>query len=133
MDPTDKLAHKLIEAFEPLGEEVILEQLAVPEDLSDPQGSVDLWVEIAMKGAEAGAGASARVSRDHEEDQFVVRARVSVPTAVVLECEVGDLVRLFREELLHSEPLRRASTSAGVASRAAERDGIPSPEEAERN
>ena len=131
MDPTDKLARKLIEAFEPLSEEVILEQLAVPEDLSDPEGSVDLWVEIATKGD--GAGAEASTGTSHEEDQFVVRARVSLPTAVVIECEVGDLVRLFREELLHSEPLRRASTSAGVASRAAERDGIPSPEEAERN
>ena len=131
MDPTDKLARELIEAFEPLSEEVILEQLAVPEDLSDPEGSVDLWVEIATKGD--GAGAEASTGTSHEEDQFVVRARVSLPTAVVIECEVGDLVRLFREELLHSEPLRRASTSAGVASRAAERDGIPSPEEAERN
>ena len=127
MDPTDKLAHKLIEAFEPLGEEVILEQLAVPEDLSDPQGSVDLWVEIAMAGAEASAKAA------HEEDRLVVRARVSLPTAVVLECEVEDLVTLFREELLHSELLRRAGTSAGVASRAAQRDGIPSSEEAELN
>ena len=128
MDPTDRLVRKLIEAFEPLGEEIILEQLAVPEDLADPQGSVDLWVEITMSGAEA----SAEASRE-QEDQIVMRAKVSVPTAVVLECEMDDLVRLFREELLHSEPLRRASTSAGVASRAAERDGIPSPEEAERN
>ena len=39
MDPTDKLARKLIEAFEPLGQEVILEQLAVPEDLS----SQEVW------------------------------------------------------------------------------------------
>ena len=132
MDPTDKLARKLIKAFEPLDEEVILEQLAVPENLADPEGSVDLWVEIAMKGAEAGAEASAGASRE-QEDHFVVRAKVSVPTAVVLECEVGDLVRLFRKELLHSEMLRRAGTSAGVASRAAERDGIPSFEQAERN
>ena len=132
MDPTDRLARKLIKAFEPLGEEVTLEQLAVPEDLADPQGSVDLWVEIVMKGAEAGTEASAKASHE-QEDHFMVRARVSVPTEVVLKCEMGDLVRLFREELLHSEPLRRASTSAGVASRAAKRDGIPSPEEAERN
>ena len=34
MDPTDRLVRKLIEAFEELGEEVILEQLAVPEDLT---------------------------------------------------------------------------------------------------
>ena len=128
MDPTDKLARKLIEAFEPLGEEVILEQLAVPEDLADPQGSVDLWVEIVMAGTEA----SAEASRE-QADQIVVRARVSLPTAVVLECEVDDLVTLFQEELLHSQPLRRAGTSASVASRAAERDGIPSPEEAELN
>ena len=37
MDPTDHLARKLISSFEHLQEYLLLEQLAVPEDLADPQ------------------------------------------------------------------------------------------------
>ena len=119
MDATDKLAHKLIEAFEELGEEIALEQLAVPEDLSDPRGSVDLWV-VNTVGYE-------------QEEQFVVRGRVSVPTTIVLEREACELCLLFKREILHSEEFRTATLSAKVASQAAERSGVPSSEEAERN
>lgn len=121
MDATDELARKLIEAFESLEEEIVLEQLAVPEDPGDPTGSVDLWV------------ASAGAFRE-QEDQFVVRGQISVPTWAVAEREVGDLVRFFRQELLYSEQFRAAIIHAGIASRAAERGGgMPSPEEAECN
>ena len=119
MDATDELARKLIEAFESLGEEIVLEQLAVPEDLADPAGSVEMWVTGALP-CEA-------------DEPFVVRGKVSVPTAVVLGREIEEFCRLFREELLRSEPFRRATTTAGVASRAVERDGMPSCTEAERN
>nr|MBA3792057.1 hypothetical protein [Rubrobacter sp.] len=44
MDPTDHLARKLISSFAYLEEHLLLEQLAVPEDLSDPDESVELWV-----------------------------------------------------------------------------------------
>jgi hypothetical protein len=122
-DDTDELARKLIEAFEPLGEEVILEQLAVPEDLTDPEGTVDLWVATAVATAE---------TYDFEEE-VVVRAKVSFPTTVALEWEAAELGLLFREELLNSQQFRYATRVAGVASRAAEERGLPSSEQAERN
>lgn len=120
MDATDELARKLIEAFESLEEEIVLEQLAVPENPGDPTGSVDLWV------------ASAGASREQDE-QFVVRGQISVPTSKVAEREVRDLVGFFRQQILHSEQFRAAITHAGIASRAAERGSMPSPEEAECN
>lgn len=117
MDSVDELARKLISAFEPLGEEVILEQLAVPEDLANSQECVDLWV----------------VSPGVYEEQFVARGQVSLPTSVVLEREVEELSRLFRQKLLRSAEFRQATTAAGVASRAADQHGTPSAEEAEQN
>lgn len=123
MDSIDELARKLISEFEELEEEVVLEQLAVPEDLADHEGTVDLWVAIASANAEVyGLG-----------EELVARARVSVPTAVALQWDADELGQLFREELLHSEQLRWASRVAGVASRIAEERGVPSPKEAERN
>lgn len=119
MDSIDELARKLISAFEMLGEELVLEQLAVPEDLADPEASVDLWVATAEAYG--------------LEEELVVRARVSVPTVVALQWEADELSQLFREELLHSEQFRHATRVAGVASRAAEEGGVPSPEEAEQN
>lgn len=119
MDSTDELARKLISAFEMFGEELVLEQLAVPEDLDDPEATVDLWVATA-EAYDLG-------------EELVVRARVSVPTVVALGWDADELGQLFREELLHSEEFRRATRVAGVASRAAELRGFPSPEEAERN
>lgn len=44
LDPVERLASKLIAAFEPLKGELVLEQLAVPEDLDDPEGEIDLWL-----------------------------------------------------------------------------------------
>lgn len=123
MDPIDELTRKLISAFEELEDELVLEQLAVPEDLADPEASVDLWVAIAMATAEAYG----------LEEELVVRARVSVPTAVALEWDADELVQLFREELLHSQEFRQATRVAGVASLVAEEHGVPSQEEAEQN
>jgi hypothetical protein len=119
MDTVDELAEKLISAFEPLSGEIVLEQLAVPEDLEDREACVDLWV----------------VSADTcgVEEQFVVRGKVSVPAAVALDRDAGELSRLFREELLDSDEFLRATTVAGVASLATEGCGVPSQEQAERN
>lgn len=119
MDTVDELARKLISAFEELEEEIVPEQLAVPEDLADNEGSVDLWVATA-ETCDLG-------------EELVVRARVSVPTAVALQWDADELGRLFREELLNSEQFRQATRVAGVACRAAEERGVPSPEEAEQN
>lgn len=119
MDSTDELARKLISVFEEFEEELVLEQLAVPEDLADPEGTVDLWVATADTYS--------------FEEQLVVRATVSVPTEVALGWEADELSQLFREELLQLEEFKRASRVAGVASLAAEEHGVPSPEEAEQN
>ncbi len=119
MDTVDELARKLISAFEPLSEKVVVEQLAVPEDLDDPRGTIDLWV----------------VSADAPgvEEQFVVRGKVSMPAAIALDRDADELSRLFREELLRSYEFLQASTVAGVASMSAEECGVPSREQAERN
>ncbi len=120
MDAVDGLARKLIEAFERLRDSLVLEQLAVPEDLADPAGSVDLWV--------ASAG-----SYDDPEEGIVVRGRVTMPTAVALENDAEELSLLFREELLGSERFGRAGGVARVVGRVADGRGVPSPEEAEKN
>jgi hypothetical protein len=113
-DDTDELARKLIEAFEPLGEEVILEQLTVPEDLTDPEGTVDLWVATVVATAE---------TYDFEEE-VVVRAKVSVPITVALEWEAAELGLLFREELLNSQQFRHACRVVSVTSLAAQERGL---------
>lgn len=62
-----------------------------------------------------------------------MRAEVSVPTAIVLERDAEGLSQLFREELLHSDEFRRATTVAGVASHVVGESGVPLPETAEQN
>lgn len=44
MDPVDGLASESISSSERLEGQLLLEQPAVPEDLSDPGGSVEPWV-----------------------------------------------------------------------------------------
>lgn len=100
MDPVDELARKLIEAFERFRDSVILEQLCMPEDLTDPACSVDLWV------------ASARAYDLKEE--IVVRGKVSVPTWVALQSDAEELGELFREELLGSDRFGHAARVASV-------------------
>jgi hypothetical protein len=119
MDPIDTLAHKLISSFECLEEHLLLEQLAVPEDLSDPEGSVELWV------------ASTNAYSAHEE--IVARGQISVPTSVVVERSDRELAQLLQEELLGSEHFRHATTVAGVAGRVADKGGVPFTKEAQLN
>lgn len=119
MDPIDGLARKLISSFEDLEEHLLLEQLAVPEDLSDPEGSVELWV------ASAGTYSA--------EEEIVVRGHLNLPTSVAIERNVRELAQLFKEELLGSEHFRYATTIAGVAGTAADEGGVPSAEEAQLN
>lgn len=119
MDPTDHLARKLISSFEQLEDHLLLEQLAVPEDLSDPDGSVELWV--------------ASTEAFSAEEQFIVRGHLSLPISVVIERNAQELAHLFKDELLASEQFRHATTVAGVAGKAADEGGVPSAEEAQLN
>lgn len=119
MDPIDTLARKLVSSFEHLEEHLLLEQLAVPEDLQDPEESVELWV------------ANTNAYGAHKE--IVVRGHISVPTSVVIERNAGELAQLFKEELLGSEHFRHATTVAGVVGRVADKDAVPSAEEAQLN
>jgi hypothetical protein len=69
----------------------------VPEDLADPEGSVDLWV------------ASARAY--YREEEIVVRGSVSVLTAVALER--GGVGRTFPGGVLELGVLRARPGSRG--------------------
>ena len=100
MDPIDSLARKLISSFEDLEEHLLLEQLAVPEDLSDREGSVELWV--------------ASTDTYSTGEQIIVRGHLSLPTSVALERNAEELTQLFKEELLASQRFRHATTVAGV-------------------
>jgi hypothetical protein len=119
MDPIDSLARKLISSFEHLEEPLLLEQLAVPEDLSDPEGSVELWV--------------ASTGTYSAEEEIVVRGHLSLPISVAIERDVEELAQLFKEELLASERFRHATTVASVAGKVADEGGVPSAEEAQLN
>jgi len=119
MDTLDSLTRKLISSFEHLEEHLLLEQLAVPEDLYDPEGSVELWV------------ASSRAYGTKEE--IVVRGHLSLPTSVVTERNVRELARLFKNELLGSEHFRHATNVAGMAGTVADKGSVPSTEEAQLN
>lgn len=119
MDPIDRLARKLISSFEHLEEHLLLEQLAVPEDLQDPEGSVELWI-ASNKTYSA-------------EEGIVVRGHLSLPTTVAMERDAQQLARLLKEELLDSEPFRHATIVASITGKAADEDGVPSAEEAQLN
>lgn len=119
MDPIDSLVRKLISSFENLQEHLLLEQLAVPEDLSDPEGSVELWV--------------ARTGTYSTGEQIVVRGHLSLPTSVALERNAEELTQLFKEELLASQRFRHATTVAGVVGKAADEGRVPSAEDAQLN
>jgi hypothetical protein len=86
MDTVDSLTRKLISSFEHLEDYLLLEQLAVPEDLWDLEGSVELWV--------------ASTHAYGSQEDIVVRCHISVPTSVVLERNARELAQLFKDELL---------------------------------
>lgn len=119
MDPIDGLARKLINSFEHLQENLLLEQLAVPEDLSDPDGSVELWV--------------ASTETYSTEEEIIVQGYLSLPTTVAIERNAQELAWLFKQELLASEQFRHATTVAKVAGTAADEGGVASAEEAQLN
>lgn len=106
MDPKDGLARKLINSFEHLEEDLLLEQLAVPEDLSDPEGSVEMWV--------------ASTETYSTEEEIIVQGYLSLPTTVAIERNPQEPAWLLKEELLASEQFRHATTVAKVAGTAAD-------------
>lgn len=91
----------------------------MPEDLSEPEGSVKLWV------ASTGTYSTG--------EQIVVRGHLSLPTSVALERNAEELTQLFKGELLASQPFRHATTVAGVSGKTADEGGVPSAEEAQLN
>jgi hypothetical protein len=122
-DDTNELARKLIEAFEPLGEEVILEQLAVPEDLDDPNTMIDLWV----------VGADVHPVGESAEEAIVLRGSASVPTGAVTDLDTGELTELLRCGLLESREFREARLTARVASAGTRTTDIPYGDDIRRN
>ena len=119
MDTVDGLARKLISSFEHPEEHLLLEQLGMPEDLYDPEGSVELWV--------------ASTHAYGAQEDIVVRGHIGMPTSVVLERNARELAQLFKDELLGSEHFRHATNVAGVAGTVADKGGVPSAEEAQLN
>lgn len=113
MDDVEKLARKLIDVFDRL-EDLLLEELAVPEDLNDPEGSVDLWVASG-------------------EEEISVRGRIILPTWIALTLSPQELAELFGEELLGSEEFKEAALVAYIVERTAEKRRVPSPEDAALN
>jgi len=112
-----------MEAFESLRDSFVLEQLSVPEDLSDPAGTVNLWLIS---------------TRSYDPDEEIsVRGKVSIPTHIALQSDAEELSWLFREELLGPECFSHAftvaSVFASVVGRAVNERGVPSPEEAQKN
>lgn len=119
----DEIAEKLIEAFEPFTDTLLLEQIAVPEDLDDPEALVDLWV----------VGADVQPLGNSPEEAIVIRGTASVPTGAIIELDTEGFTAILRDGLLRSSELREARLAARLASAGAENGGIPSPEDAQRN
>lgn len=119
----DEIAGKLIEAFEPFTDTLLLEQIAVPEDLDDAQSMVDLWV----------VGAEVEPVGDSPEQAIVIRGTASVPTGAVRDLDTDGLTAVLRDGLLRSPELREARLNARLASASAGTGSIPSPQDAERN
>lgn len=119
----DEIADKLIEAFEPFTDTLLLEQIAVPEDLDDPRALVDLWV----------VGAQVQSLGDSQQEAIVIRGTASVPTGAIQDLDTERLTDILRDGLLRSPELREARLAARLASASAGIGGIPSPEDAQRN
>ncbi len=123
MDIVDELARKLISALEPLSEKVVVEQLAVPEDLDDPRGMIDLWM----------VGTEVQPVGERSEETIVVRGSASLPTGAVRELGTRELTDLLRRDILESQGFREARLTARVASAGTRTTDLPSSEDVRRN
>lgn len=122
-DRVDALADKMIEAFEPFSDTLLLEQIAIPEDPDDPRATIDLWL----------VGAETEPVGDEAEEAIVLRGTASVPTGAVRELDAGKLTALLRDGILDSPEFREAKLTARVASAGTRRTGLPSKADASRN
>jgi hypothetical protein len=116
MDEVDRLAHKVLDAFDDIPE-LRLEWLIVPD--APRRGSV-LEMEVA-------ATETSFASRGIE-----VRAKVAVPLEDVRALTTNELRRFFARELLERGGYGRAVAEARVIGEAATR-GVPAPGEAQKN
>lgn len=122
-DMVDALANKVVEAFEPFREMLLLEQIAVPEDLHDPNTMIDLWV----------VGADTHPVGEDAEEAIVLKGSASVPTGAVMDLDTGELTELLRCGLLESREFREARLTARVASAGTRTTDIPSGDDIRRN
>lgn len=122
-DKVDEIANKVIEAFEPFSDTLLLEQIAVPEDLDDPGRRIDLWV----------VGAEVQPVGESSPEAIVVRGSASIPTGAVRELGTGELTDLIRRDVLESQDFREARLIARVASGGMQTTDIPSASDVHRN
>lgn len=122
-DRVDKLTDKIIRAFEPFSDRLLLERIAIPEDIDNPNAEMDLWV----------VGAEAQPLDSEARKSIVLRATASIPIEAVVQSDRHELSRLLQENLLDSPEFRHARVTAQVAAAAARSGGVPTEEEAQRN
>lgn len=121
MDRVDRLADKIVEAFEPLSEVIVLEQIAVPEEPEDPTGEVDLWIKSAKNYGLA------------DGRHMILRGTVSLSALAAQSCSTAELTGHFREQILGSEEFRTAGLAAEVAAKSSRKSGGMGPETAHMN
>lgn len=122
-DQVEALADKVIEAFEPFSGTLLLEQIAVPEDLEDPRGAIDLWM-VATEAQPVGESSA---------EAIVVRGSASIPTGAVRELGTGELTDLLRQDILESQDFREARLTARIASAGTQITDVPSADDVRRN
>lgn len=122
-DQVDAIADKVIEAFEPLCDTLLLEDVAVPEDLDDPRGMVDVRV----------VGTEVQPVGERPEEAIVIRGSASIPTGAVRELGTGELTDLLRRDILGSQDFREARLTARIASAGTQTTETPSADDVSRN
>ena len=129
MDEIDRLAYRVLDAFEGIAE-LRLEWLIVPDDHDD--GSMLKMEVVASEIFHAGK------SLDQGLDQGLgqtleVRAKVAVAVEDVPCLSTEQLRQFFSWELVECGGYSQAVAEAKTIAWAAERGGVPSPQEAKRN
>ncbi len=132
MDEIDRLAYRVLDAFERIAE-LRLEWLIVPDELED-RSILKMEVvtsEIFHAGKSVDRGFNQRLEQGLGHS-LEVRAEVTVAVEDVRYLDTEELRRFFSCELIERGGYGRAVTEAKVLAEAAERS-VPSPEDAERN
>lgn len=129
MDEIDRLAYRVLDAFEGIAE-LRFEWLIVPDEPDD--GSMLKMEVVASEIFHAGK------SLDQGLDQGLgqtleVRAKVAVAVEDVRCLSTEQLRQFFSWELVECGGYSQAVAEAKTIAWAAERGGVPSPQEAKRN